>query len=211
MIKFFRHIRKSLLMENKTGKYFKYAIGEIVLVVIGILIALQINNWNENKKFRIKEITMLNELHLEFKANKEKLLINTREHEKRYQSTQKAIELLPIDLKKTNLDSLSSYINSSIGFWTFEPSQGTINSLINSSNLDLITNDELRRTLLSWHSIFSDYNEDELKANIICLTFFFPLLKSILTGILILVIAELILRCYNPWNLKIGLLLGYIF
>ena len=50
MIKFFRHIRKNLLMENKTGKYFKYAIGEIILVVIGILIALQINNWNESRK-----------------------------------------------------------------------------------------------------------------------------------------------------------------
>ena len=49
MIKFFRKIRQNLLMENKTGKYFKYAIGEIVLVVIGILIALQINNWNTNK------------------------------------------------------------------------------------------------------------------------------------------------------------------
>ena len=54
MIKFFRHIRKSFLMENKTGKYFKYAIGEIVLVVIGILIALQINNWNENRKTNLK-------------------------------------------------------------------------------------------------------------------------------------------------------------
>ncbi|PHR71353.1 MAG: hypothetical protein COA67_06515 [Lutibacter sp.] len=50
MIKFFRKIRQNLLMENKTGKYFKYAIGEIVLVVIGILIALQINNWNETRK-----------------------------------------------------------------------------------------------------------------------------------------------------------------
>jgi len=50
MIKFFRKIRQNLLMENKTGKYFKYAIGEIVLVVIGILIALQINNWNESRK-----------------------------------------------------------------------------------------------------------------------------------------------------------------
>jgi len=49
MIKFFRKIRQNLLMENKTGKYFKYAIGEIVLVVIGILIALQINNWNEKR------------------------------------------------------------------------------------------------------------------------------------------------------------------
>jgi hypothetical protein len=50
MIKFFRLIRQNLLMENKTGKYFKYAIGEIVLVVIGILIALSINNWNEQVK-----------------------------------------------------------------------------------------------------------------------------------------------------------------
>ncbi len=50
MIKFFRKIRYNLMSENKTGKYLKYAIGEIVLVVIGILIALSINNWNEEKK-----------------------------------------------------------------------------------------------------------------------------------------------------------------
>jgi hypothetical protein len=47
MVKFFRKIRQKLLSENKFSKYFIYAIGEIVLVVIGILIALQINNWNE--------------------------------------------------------------------------------------------------------------------------------------------------------------------
>tara|TARA_R110001632_G_scaffold18408_5_gene57065 strand:- start:6475 stop:7215 length:741 start_codon:yes stop_codon:yes gene_type:complete len=50
MIKFFRQIRKNTIMKNETGKYLKYAIGEITLVVIGILIALQINNWNENIK-----------------------------------------------------------------------------------------------------------------------------------------------------------------
>lgn len=50
MIKFFRKIRRDLLSEGKTIYYIKYAIGEIVLVVIGILIALQINNWNENQK-----------------------------------------------------------------------------------------------------------------------------------------------------------------
>ena len=48
MIKLFRKIRQDLLMENKTGKYFKYAIGEIVLVVVGILIALQINIYQQN-------------------------------------------------------------------------------------------------------------------------------------------------------------------
>lgn len=62
MIKFFRKIRYSLLETEKTGKYFKYAIGEIILVVIGILIALSINNWNETKKERKLETKVLNEL-----------------------------------------------------------------------------------------------------------------------------------------------------
>lgn len=58
MIKFFRRIRQSLLAENKISKYLVYAIGEIVLVVIGILIALQINTWNENRRQQenLKEI-----------------------------------------------------------------------------------------------------------------------------------------------------------
>ena len=52
MIKFFRKIRRKLLTENKISKYLLYAIGEIILVVIGILIALQVNNWNEDRKFK---------------------------------------------------------------------------------------------------------------------------------------------------------------
>ncbi|MGZ0016360.1 DUF6090 family protein [Yeosuana sp. AK3] len=62
MIKFFRKIRRKLLSEGKTTNYLKYAIGEIVLVVIGILIALQINNWNENRKEKIQERKVLVEL-----------------------------------------------------------------------------------------------------------------------------------------------------
>ena len=72
MIKFFRHIRKSLLMENKTSKYFKYAIGEIILVVIGILIALSINNWNEERKASDYNITLLKQVHKELAFNIEK-------------------------------------------------------------------------------------------------------------------------------------------
>jgi len=61
MIKLFRNIRQNLIMENKTGKYLKYAIGEIVLVVIGILIALSINDWNEvTKPIICKTITDYN-------------------------------------------------------------------------------------------------------------------------------------------------------
>ncbi len=61
MIKFFRKIRQNLVMENKTSKYFKYAVGEIFLVVIGILIALQINNWNESRKLQKEINTYLNQ------------------------------------------------------------------------------------------------------------------------------------------------------
>ena len=52
MLRFFRHIRQSLLQENKISKYLLYALGEILLVVIGILIAMQINNWKEERKAR---------------------------------------------------------------------------------------------------------------------------------------------------------------
>ena len=62
MIKFFRHIRQKLIMENKTSKYFKYAIGEIILVVIGILIALQINNWNEQRISNKQSISYMKSL-----------------------------------------------------------------------------------------------------------------------------------------------------
>ena len=78
MIKFFRKIRYDLMGENptsanasagaKTGKYFKYAIGEIILVVIGILIALQINNWNEGKKLVEKEFLLSSVLRCPFRT-----------------------------------------------------------------------------------------------------------------------------------------------
>lgn len=59
MIKFFRKIRYNLMSENKTGKYFKYAVGEIILVVIGILIALQINNWKQKQNNKVLTISYL--------------------------------------------------------------------------------------------------------------------------------------------------------
>lgn len=71
MLKFFRKIRYDLMSKNKSTKYFKYAIGEIVLVVIGILIALQINNWNENNKLKAQEKEILYSLRDETANNNE--------------------------------------------------------------------------------------------------------------------------------------------
>ena len=73
MITLFRKIRQKLLAENKIGKYLKYAIGEIILVVIGILIALQINNWNELRKQQQVELKYFYNLKNDLLANNERL------------------------------------------------------------------------------------------------------------------------------------------
>ena len=69
MIKFFRKIRQKLLEQNRVSKYLIYAFGEIILVVIGILIALQINNWNEDRKSKVTEIEILRQLNEDLKFN----------------------------------------------------------------------------------------------------------------------------------------------
>ncbi|MFC3879819.1 DUF6090 family protein [Algoriphagus namhaensis] len=61
MISFFRHIRQKLLSQNRVTRYLIYALGEILLVVIGILIALQVNNWNEDRKAKIQSLSYLEE------------------------------------------------------------------------------------------------------------------------------------------------------
>ena len=74
MIKFFRKIRQNHLIEGKTVNYLKYAIGEIILVLIGILLALQVNNWNEVRKQRIEEIGLLRNMSTDFEIKNKQLL-----------------------------------------------------------------------------------------------------------------------------------------
>ena len=78
MFKFFRRIRQNLLAENKIRKYLAYATGEVVLVVIGILIALQLNNFNEERKLRIQEKELLNSLQDELQYNLSRNQTSTR-------------------------------------------------------------------------------------------------------------------------------------
>jgi len=152
MIKFFRQIRFKLMSENKTSKYFKYAIGEILLVVIGILIALQINNWNEARKLAIKEAIYLNDL----KADLEHSQASLKRVIKKSGGVAKTIDTL-VDLIKKNgdaltrsqIDSLSSH---STGFTVFMPSEGVINDIIGSGKLDMIKNRVLRSKIASWEA-----------------------------------------------------------
>jgi len=148
MIKFFRKIRQNLLMENKTGKYFKYAIGEIVLVVIGILIALQINNWNEQRKDRTKEHILLNQLLEDYQANLIQLEEKMATREKMIISAVELLEAFDYP-QRANRDSVIRKIAVIGNDPTFDPIKNDLNS---SENLRLIRNVKLSRLLSNWSS-----------------------------------------------------------
>jgi hypothetical protein len=149
--------------KNKTGKYLKYAIGEIVLVVIGILIALSINNWNENRLKSKKEKIVLANIHKEFKENKMQLDTVLFWHRKVRYNCSKIIKLFPIKSKPEAevLDSLSVYLYDSYGGYTFNPSQSSINALMSTSTFDIISDENLRNLLVSWNDLVKDYQEEE--------------------------------------------------
>ena len=144
MIKFFRHIRQRLLAEGKTGKYFKYAIGEIILVVIGILIALQINNWNEQKKDRKYEIKMLSEISSSLKND----VVYFKEMIKTFDDLYETSDYF-MELSKNNIiyhDSLLGKVfdlNSNINY---QFNSGPYEAL-KSSGIDKISNDSLRNEI----------------------------------------------------------------
>lgn len=170
MIKFFRKIRQRLLSENKTGQYLKYAIGEIILVVIGILIALQINNWNEQSKESKKEEAFLKEINLDFKSNKAQLDSIIDFNRVNFNACKKVLNAIGnFDLKNPEVNESNSHFTDSIKnyyplIWrnkSFNPKNGAVEALLNSSSFDLIKNDTLRRSLISWKDVLGDYLEEE--------------------------------------------------
>ena len=148
MIKFFRKIRYDLVEKNKTGKYVKYAIGEILLVVIGILIALQINTWNEGRKNNAKEQQILIQLKDEYNANLLQLEQKITHRKRIIKAANKVLQHIDFP-SNVNPDSLNSQLSVMIGNPTFKPIQ---NNLINSGDILLIRNEKLNQLLTSWPS-----------------------------------------------------------
>ncbi|BAO56771.1 DUF6090 family protein [Nonlabens marinus] len=157
MIKFFRNIRKNLLKEGKTTRYFKYAIGEIVLVVIGILIALSINNWNEERKARAIEQKILVELQIQFKDNLVQLENKIYQRKIIIKNSNRALELMD---NKTivAMDTLTTILSPLILCPTFDPVD---NEIMTAENLQLIQNDSLRYYLTTFSSGIVDFKDQE--------------------------------------------------
>jgi hypothetical protein len=164
MIKFFRKIRQNLLMENKTGKYFKYAIGEIVLVVIGILIALQINNWNQDRIEHKETKVLLSNLSLDIEEN----IKNLKDQQNLLKIRKDWADFILKSLDDQKVIDSTMFVTAitRVG-WIMDYSQmlPTYTEIISSGKLSYINSENLKKALGDYQSkvelnrqILSTYN-----------------------------------------------------
>jgi len=156
MIKFFRKIRQNLLSEGKTGKYIKYAIGEIILVVIGILIALSINNWNQERIVKQENQVILKNLNKEFSEN----LIELDSSLSRFNKVIDGLDKLLTVMRNQDSNLTESEFDKLLHqtFWTpnWAPSSFVLVELKNSGALSKLNNNNLKTLLFKWEREFDD-------------------------------------------------------
>ena len=150
--------------DNQFLKYSRYAIGEIVLVVIGILIALQINSWNEDRLARIEEKRILSNLHQEFETNKAILDSCIATNKSVLSNMRQVMELIVShqstfieDQKTNNLDKLLFH---SFEHENYFPSEHSLTELIQSGKMQYLKNNDLKTLLYQWSSTMNRSQED---------------------------------------------------
>ena len=147
--------------QNKTGKYFKYAIGEIILVVIGILIALSINNWNEKRKNNNTAKYLVSSLQEDLENDIEELKANVLDA-KNIVMASKTLQLYSLDSIKYSKD-IQQYISKVASSVSFDLNNITYNEMINSGTIDLL-NREIRKAITTHYWFIESYdgNRDDL-------------------------------------------------
>lgn len=169
MIKFFRKIRQQLLIENKISKYLLYAIGEIILVVIGILIALQINTWNENKKLRKQEQIYLINLKDDINTQINMLDIYIDFEDIIIDETNDIIKHFGLNNGFYEMDSIFPKLHDLTIRWTFSNTNTTLIQMLNSNQINIIQNRLLKEELIAFNQqidLFSK-NTDMNNTNLI--------------------------------------------
>jgi hypothetical protein len=156
MISFLRKLRNN----NINSKYLKYALGEIVLVVLGILIALSINNWNEQRKIRIAEQHILQNLRTELVLNIKNLETDISYHELAHACSFELLGLFGTDISSIPSTRLDTLLFNAETVYTFEVRNGYIKSLIASGNLDYLRNEKLKSMLTSFEGEVEDGLEE---------------------------------------------------
>ena len=180
MLRFFRNIRQKLLKNGNIRKYFWYALGEILLVMIGILLALQVNNWKENRKIIILESKLLSQVSVALKDDIDyfEMLISRMD---RSQSSAKTITNLYLNDIQITPDSLINLTDDLVLGYLFVYNEGPYEA-IKSTGLDIISDDDIREKLTNlygfrlervnlalndnndWNSIYTSYYRNILDA-----------------------------------------------
>lgn len=150
------------IAENKIGRYIKYALGEIVLVVLGILIALQINTWNIERNNSKQEIEILKQLQNEFQANLVELNGKISMRKDMVYASEIIVTLFDNGIDGISLDTLQKHVTKISLTPTFNPAIGVTNELINSGKLYLIKNQDLKTLLTNWSGDFEKLIEIEM-------------------------------------------------
>lgn len=166
MITLLRKIRQRLIRENRITSYSLYALGEIALVVIGILIALQINNWNENRKAKLTEQKYLLGLKEEFQANLGELDRFIKDNKGLMQGAINFLEFTgpeaqQISIKQLGILTRDVLMNSV----EYEPSPGVLDDLISSGNLSKLGSDQLRTQISLWQAWLKRVKKQEETIN----------------------------------------------
>lgn len=158
-MKLLQTIRKKLLNKSDLKRYIAYAVGEIFLVMIGILLALQVSNWNQNRIEKKKEKNALVDLYKEFKLNEERI---SNKQSLRVSIAPKLTKYIrQISTGKANYQSFEAFHVNQFMFGMTNPSNGVIDALISSGEIGLISNKSLKYFIADWKNQIENLYENE--------------------------------------------------
>ena len=156
MIKFFRHIRRSLINQNQMGKYFKYAIGEVLLVVIGILIALQVNNWNTERLDREAATNVLHRLIEDIEADYVRLNFIDSSYTANLENIRQAYDILAMDkiIDTVQLREVSFFSGADIK--DVNSVRATFDEMISTGSIYKLNNDDLIAQTIEYYRLVDE-------------------------------------------------------
>lgn len=161
MLRFFRAIRKKLIEQNKIRSYFFYAVGEITLVMIGILLALQVNNWNENRIIKNNEKQLSQRLLQETRRNINELANTELEASKGGSSVLSLLHLVDEDYAKADKRTVDSLIFNILPIPRVDFNLAVLNEALSTGQLANFQNDTLKNLLYSFPSKLSEIQRNE--------------------------------------------------
>ena len=152
MLRFFRQIRQRLLTENRFSKYLLYAVGEILLVVIGILIALQVDNWNQERQERDEELKFLSRLREDLKVDNAYFRLRIEEAN-RFEAYGEEFRYCLFEKQQSieEADALWDLFREFDGSEMLTIQNSTYSEMLYAGRLELISNPELKSLLLEYH------------------------------------------------------------